>query len=167
MPCHFIIAVECGDPGKPTNGEQIVKKGYVYGGSVKFVCDKNYTLVGTDVVYCQANRSWSSPVPRCLGTPYRPAKNNKKINRTFKICMDSCLNALVICLDKFVLVLISILPVNSIKVFFINYAHVQVTQVSILKTKASSVSFPFFRSKIKSKLVDILLDRIILIVADY
>ena len=79
MPCHFIIAVECGDPGKPTNGEQIVKKGFVYGGSVKFVCDKNYTLVGTDVIYCQANRSWSSPVPRCLGTRYRPAKNNKKV----------------------------------------------------------------------------------------
>ncbi|XP_073243400.1 CUB and sushi domain-containing protein 1-like [Porites lutea] len=60
-------AVECGDPGKPTNGEQIVTKGYVYGGSVKFVCDKNYSLVGTDVIYCQANRSWSSAVPRCLG----------------------------------------------------------------------------------------------------
>ena len=63
----IIIAVECGDPGKPANGKQIVKKGYVYGGSVKFVCDKNYTLVGTDVIYCQANRSWSSSVPRCLG----------------------------------------------------------------------------------------------------
>ncbi|CAH3174212.1 unnamed protein product, partial [Porites evermanni] len=60
-------AVECGNPGKPTNGRQIVRKGYVYGGSVKFVCDKNYTLVGTDVIYCQANRSWSSSVPRCLG----------------------------------------------------------------------------------------------------
>ncbi|CAH3145898.1 unnamed protein product, partial [Porites lobata] len=60
-------AVECGDPGEPTNGKQIVKKGYVYGGSVKFACDKNYTLVGTDVIYCQANRSWSSSVPRCLG----------------------------------------------------------------------------------------------------
>ena len=32
-----------------------------------FVCDKNYTLVGTDVIYCQANKSWSSPIPRCLG----------------------------------------------------------------------------------------------------
>ena len=63
----IIIAVECGDPGKPTNGRQIVKKGYVFGGSVKFVCDKNHTLVGTDVIYCQANRSWSSFVPRCLG----------------------------------------------------------------------------------------------------
>ena len=67
MLCHFIIAVECGDPGKATNGEQIVKKGYVYGGSVKFDCDKNYTLVGTDVIYCQANGSWSSSIPRCLG----------------------------------------------------------------------------------------------------
>ena len=63
----LIIAVECGDPGKPTNGKQIVRKGYVYGGSVKFICDKNYTLMGTDVIYCQANRCWSSPVPRCLG----------------------------------------------------------------------------------------------------
>ena len=61
------MAVECGDPGKPTNGDQIVKKGYVYGGSVKFVCDKNYTLVGADIIYCQANRSWSSSRPRCVG----------------------------------------------------------------------------------------------------
>ena len=63
----IIIAVECGDPGKPANGKQIVKKGYVYGGSVKFVCDKNHTLVGIHVIYCQANRSWSSSLPRCLG----------------------------------------------------------------------------------------------------
>ena len=63
----FFIVVKCGDPGKPSNGEQIVKKGYVYGGSVKFFCDKNYTLVGTDIIYCQANGSWSSPVPRCFG----------------------------------------------------------------------------------------------------
>ena len=66
----IITAVECHDPGKPTNGKQIVKKGYVYGGSVKFVCDKNYTLVGTNVIYCQANRSWSSFVPRCVGKCY-------------------------------------------------------------------------------------------------
>ena len=66
-PVIITIAVECGDPGKPTNGEQIVRNGYFYGGSVKFVCDNNYTLVGTDVIYCQANGSWSSSVPRCVG----------------------------------------------------------------------------------------------------
>ncbi|CAH3022816.1 unnamed protein product, partial [Porites evermanni] len=65
-------AVECGDPGKPANGKQIVKKGYVYNGSVKFACEKNYTLVGTDVIYCQANRSWSSSVPRCLANCRSP-----------------------------------------------------------------------------------------------
>ena len=69
-PVIIAIAVECGNPGKPTNGKQIVRKGYVYGGSVKFFCDKNYTLVGTDVIYCQANRSWSSSRPRCVGTCY-------------------------------------------------------------------------------------------------
>ena len=67
FPIILIIAVECDDPGKPSNGEKIVTKGYVYGGSVKFVCDENYSLVGTDVIYCHANRSWSSSVPRCLG----------------------------------------------------------------------------------------------------
>ena len=78
----IIIAVECGDPGKPTNGKQIVKKGYVYGGSVKFVCDKNYTLVGTDVMHCQANRSWSSPVPNCLGKCHGYKETVKDISST-------------------------------------------------------------------------------------
>ena len=41
---------------------------------MKFVCDKNYTLVGTDVIYCQANKSWSSSVPRCLGKCHRLGK---------------------------------------------------------------------------------------------
>ena len=31
-PVIITIAVECGNPGKPTNGKQIVRKGYVYGG---------------------------------------------------------------------------------------------------------------------------------------
>ena len=66
-PVIITIAVECGDPGKPTNAKHIVKKGYFYGGSVKFVCDENYTLVGADVMFCQANKSWSSSVPRCVG----------------------------------------------------------------------------------------------------
>ncbi|CAH3145902.1 unnamed protein product, partial [Porites lobata] len=79
-------AVECGNPGKPTNGKQIVRKGYVYGGSVKFVCDKNYTVVGTDVIYCQANRSWSSSVPRCVANCRSPGDINHglKIGDNYK-----------------------------------------------------------------------------------
>ena len=76
-PVIITIAVECGDPGKPTNGKQIVRKGYVYGGSVKFVCDENYTVVGADVMFCQANKSWSSSVPRCVGK-YSLVRENKR-----------------------------------------------------------------------------------------
>ena len=78
-PVIITIAVECGDPGKPTNGEQIVKKGYVYGGSVEFVCDENYTLVGADVRFCQANKSWSSSVPRCVGKCHLVRENKRHL----------------------------------------------------------------------------------------
>ena len=64
----FITVVKCGDPGTPANGIQKVKKGFVYGGSVTFVCNKDYILEGTDTTYCRADKSWNSPVPRCLGT---------------------------------------------------------------------------------------------------
>ena len=32
-----------------------------------FLCDKDYTLEGTNTTYCQADKSWSAAVPRCLG----------------------------------------------------------------------------------------------------
>ena len=83
-PVIITIAVECGNPGKPTNGKQIVRKGYVYGGSVKFVCDENYTLVGADVIFCQANKSWSSCVPRCVGK-YRLVRENSKKKKKFTL----------------------------------------------------------------------------------
>ena len=89
--------VECGDPGKPSNGEQIVKKGYIYGGSVKFVCDKNYTLVGTDVIYCQANTSWSSSVPRCLGKCHWVGENRRHLpSLVFTRALESINNSKII-----------------------------------------------------------------------
>lgn len=67
MESLIFIVIKCGDPGKPSNGKQIVQKGFVYGGWIKFECDKDYTLDGTHTTHCQANKSWTSPVPRCLG----------------------------------------------------------------------------------------------------
>ena len=61
------VVVQCGDPGKPPNGQQLVKKGFVYGGSVTFICDKDYTLRGTFAIFCQENKEWTASVPRCLG----------------------------------------------------------------------------------------------------
>ena len=78
-PVIITIAVKCGDPGKPTNGKQIVRKGYVYGGSVKFVCDENYTVVGVDVMFCQANKSWSSSAPRCVGKCHLVRENKRHL----------------------------------------------------------------------------------------
>ncbi|KAL9989281.1 hypothetical protein ACROYT_G003814 [Oculina patagonica] len=60
--------VQCGDPGKPANGEQKVSKGFVYGGSVTFTCDKDYTLRGTSTIYCQENKKWTASVPQCLAS---------------------------------------------------------------------------------------------------
>lgn len=61
------VVVQCGDPGKPANGQQLVKKGFVYGGYVTFKCEKDYTLSGSFAIYCQENKEWTDSVPRCLG----------------------------------------------------------------------------------------------------
>ena len=64
--------VKCGDPGVPLNGKRIVSKGFVYGGSVRFECNTNYTLMkGMPVaIYCQADKAWSGSLPRCLGNNF-------------------------------------------------------------------------------------------------
>ena len=95
-PVIITIAVECGDPGKPTNGEQIVKKGYVYGGSVEFVCDENYTLVGADVTFCQANKSWSSSVPRCVGKCHLVREDKRHLPSVLARALESKVNSKVI-----------------------------------------------------------------------
>ncbi|KAL9989297.1 hypothetical protein ACROYT_G003831 [Oculina patagonica] len=74
------IVVQCGDPGKPANGEQKVSKGFVYGGSVTFTCDRDYTLKGTSTMYCQENKQWTASVPQCLAPcpdPGQPHQGNR------------------------------------------------------------------------------------------
>jgi len=59
--------VQCDDPGIPANGAQLVNKGFVYGGSVTFTCNKDFSLRGKSTIYCQENKEWTAPVPQCLG----------------------------------------------------------------------------------------------------
>ncbi|CAH3037421.1 unnamed protein product [Pocillopora meandrina] len=78
--------VQCGDPGTPTNGKQIVNKGFEYGGSVEFKCYKNYTLEGTRIIYCRANKLWSASVPHCRASCKDPGNplNGRKVNHDFR-----------------------------------------------------------------------------------
>ena len=78
------IVVKCNDPGTPMNGRQIVSKGYVYGGSVTFDCDTNYTLQGKERIICKPDKSWSGSVPQCLGK-YNMVKKYIMINRLFHL----------------------------------------------------------------------------------
>ena len=48
---------------------RIVSKGLVYGGSLRFKCNGDYTLMKgmSKIIYCQANKRWTASVPHCLG----------------------------------------------------------------------------------------------------
>ncbi|XP_067016849.1 sushi, von Willebrand factor type A, EGF and pentraxin domain-containing protein 1-like isoform X1 [Acropora muricata] len=74
--------VKCDDPGTPVNGMRIVSKGLVYGGSLRFKCNRDYTLMKgmSEVIYCQANKRWTASVPHCLAPcrdPGVPRQGNR------------------------------------------------------------------------------------------
>ncbi|XP_015754992.1 PREDICTED: sushi, von Willebrand factor type A, EGF and pentraxin domain-containing protein 1-like isoform X2 [Acropora digitifera] len=74
--------VKCDDPGTPVNGMRIVSKGLVYGGSLRFKCNRDYTLMKgmSEIIYCQATKRWTASVPQCLapcGDPGLPRQGNR------------------------------------------------------------------------------------------
>ncbi|XP_044173272.1 uncharacterized protein LOC114977789 [Acropora millepora] len=74
--------VKCDDPGTPVNGMRIVSKGLVYGGSLRFKCNRDYTLMKgmSEIIYCQANKRWTASVPQCLAAcrdPGVPRQGNR------------------------------------------------------------------------------------------
>ncbi|XP_015754423.1 PREDICTED: sushi, von Willebrand factor type A, EGF and pentraxin domain-containing protein 1-like [Acropora digitifera] len=74
--------VKCDDPGTPVNGMRIVSKGLVYGGSLRFKCNRDYTLTKgmSEIIYCQANKRWTASVPQCLAPcrdPGLPRRGNR------------------------------------------------------------------------------------------
>ncbi|XP_067016833.1 sushi, von Willebrand factor type A, EGF and pentraxin domain-containing protein 1-like isoform X2 [Acropora muricata] len=74
--------VKCDDPGTPVNGMRIVSKGLVYGGSLRFKCNRDYTLTKgmSEIIYCQATKRWTASVPQCLAPcrdPGLPRQGNR------------------------------------------------------------------------------------------
>ena len=63
--CIFINIATCDDPGVVVNGQ---RKGdtFIDGDSVEFICDVNYSLIGSSIIRCLGGK-WSSALPQCKG----------------------------------------------------------------------------------------------------
>ena len=57
-------AVDCGDPGTPTNGQRTLSS-TTYNSVVTYTCDVGYTLQGSNSRTCQSDGQWSGSVPPC------------------------------------------------------------------------------------------------------
>ena len=57
-------AVDCGDPGTPTNGQRSLSS-TTYNSVVTYTCDVGYTLQGSNSRTCQSSGQWSGSVPQC------------------------------------------------------------------------------------------------------
>ena len=60
----FSPAVDCGDPGTPTNGQRSLSSA-TYNSVVTYTCDVGYTLQGSNSRTCQSDGQWSESVPQC------------------------------------------------------------------------------------------------------
>ena len=58
-------AINCGDPGTPTNGQRNVSS-TTYNSVVTYTCDEGYTLQGSNTRTCQSNGQWTESIPQCL-----------------------------------------------------------------------------------------------------
>ena len=60
------LAIDCGDPGTPANGQRSLS-GTTPGYVAIYTCDVGYTMQGSTSITCQYNGQWSGSVPQCNG----------------------------------------------------------------------------------------------------
>ncbi|XP_019626709.1 PREDICTED: sushi, von Willebrand factor type A, EGF and pentraxin domain-containing protein 1-like [Branchiostoma belcheri] len=64
-PVHTCTPVQCTARTAPANGAVSPTGPVSYPGGVTFTCNSGYTLSGVATSTCQADRTWSDPVPTC------------------------------------------------------------------------------------------------------
>ena len=62
----MITVVICGEPPVVENARGVGDQTFEYSSNFTYLCDERHALRGDDVIYCQANGSWTSP-PYCEG----------------------------------------------------------------------------------------------------
>ena len=62
----FFSAIDCGDPGTPTNGRK-QGENYGYNSVVFFECDGNFELRGSASIRCNEDAEWTEDIPQCVG----------------------------------------------------------------------------------------------------
>ena len=60
----YCTAVDCGDPGTPTNGQRTLTT-TTYNSVVYYTCNTGYNRQGSNRRTCLANGQWSGSLPRC------------------------------------------------------------------------------------------------------
>ena len=59
----LITEVSCGDPGSVPSASK--SGGYNYNDRVTYTCLAGYTLIGNNIIRCQADKNWSRSPPVC------------------------------------------------------------------------------------------------------
>jgi hypothetical protein len=65
----FVLVINCGDPGIPTNGER-TGSGTNAGNELKYECKPGFRLIGVSKLVCQQDGTWTASRPSCDGRKF-------------------------------------------------------------------------------------------------